>query len=433
MQDLQLKQNKVMEILLEKPFMLSRDIAETLDIGARELNEIYRSIQECAVLRGTLVSKSIFQEFFLTYTQLLEDIDWLENALYHGRVMPKIVEYHPSVGCNYDCTHCFSFGVDYEELATKEDRISVTRMMQIIEEIAQNGVEQMWFSGGKEPFASEDTPILIKHASDMGLRVRVYTNGFLLNQHICKTLMGAEQIRISVDSSCPDTYDMVHYGKARGGNALGIVSANIKQLIEMRDEIGSSLKIAISQIVSSGNYDQIFDFVCFGQDLGVDSVQIRREFVGRTQFAPYMFHEIESQITEIGKHNWACEVDVRGLSARELNNPEKSNPSIPRTKYCWAGLYKRGINPWGHVYHCEFTCHPVFAKERSHLRLGDLKKDSFKSTVYGGLANLPPTSRCEFCQSQGIGLNWQMYKLLDDSDFGIPISFQPFRRLPNVR
>lgn len=423
--------SKVVAELTERPYTLSHILCDNLGLSVGELVNSYKRIGSSPDLWTKLVESSKIPEFSFSYYELLSNQHsrkWIQDVFNLETVAPRIIEYHPAFTCNYSCTHCFSRGVDYEEIGKLEERISFERMISILKECRDLGVESFWISGGKEPLVDKNVKYLIYLASEMyGFKVRLYTNGFFMSEDVCRNLLSCEQIRVSMDSPSEKLYNLIHFGSNNSEEAFQRVLGNIKTLIALRNRENSSLRIAISQVVHPGNYKSIFELVLFGSTLGVDSVQIRREMVGRTsEFTASQISEIRDILARVRENKWGnMRVDIRGLDDEEING-SRARANIPLTEYCFAGLYKKGINPWGQMYHCEFTCHPVFAKDRPHLKMGDLRKQSVFEIIKNTDYRTIKTNGCSYCQAQGIGLNWQMFKLLEDAKFGVMLEDQPF-------
>jgi len=77
--------------------------------------------------------------------------------------------------CNLKCVHCYSQSDDFAyegELSTEEGK-------RLIDSLADFGVPVVLFSGG-EPLLRKDLFELVRHASSMGLRAVISTNGTLI-------------------------------------------------------------------------------------------------------------------------------------------------------------------------------------------------------------------------------------------------------------
>ncbi|MFC2013245.1 hypothetical protein ACFLUE_03045 [Chloroflexota bacterium] len=101
-------------------------------------------------------------------------------------------------------------------------------------------------------------------------------------------------------------------------------------------------------------------------------------------------------------------------------------PGLSKPAFCRAGLLKRGLNPYGAVYYCEFSSHPWLQMESSHLRLGDINQKDLGDILRSNTGKYPPV--CPLCQAHEYGLNITLERIEKDLKYGIPIERQPYYR-----
>ena len=91
--------------------------------------------------------------------------------------------------CNYRCGHCYNF--DRNDPTQKGDSgLSTSELTDLIEQIARLGVLQLSLSGG-EPLLRKDITQLIQRAVQLGLFVKIKTNGSRITKSRLDTLMSA--------------------------------------------------------------------------------------------------------------------------------------------------------------------------------------------------------------------------------------------------
>lgn len=117
---------------------------------------------------------------------------------------PFLVSYAVTKKCNLKCKHCYSDSAEERS----PDELSTTEAKRLIEDLANWGIKLLIFDGG-EPLCREDFLDIAKHASGMGLKTVVGTNGTLLDTETVKKMLGAgiECVQISIDGSRPETHD----------------------------------------------------------------------------------------------------------------------------------------------------------------------------------------------------------------------------------
>jgi MoaA/NifB/PqqE/SkfB family radical SAM enzyme len=268
----------------------------------------------------------------------------------------------------------------------------------------------------------------------MGFKTRLYTNGIAMNKEVQESILDCYQIRISVNGANPSTYSDIQFPKAKGAQADGIydrVLDNITGLVSLRTAKNKSVRIGISQILQPDNHDEMVAFVNLGRHLKVDSVHFRLEAMGMVRdFTPYEREVIRTEIAELTQNKDSIELDIRGVAEGEFES--RSSQFLPRLRrptLCRAGLLKRGLNPYGALYYCEFSSHPRFQTDSKHLRLGSVKEESLGDILRRHVFKYPPT--CPLCQAHEYGLNITLGRLESDLRYGIPIERQPYYRRPS--
>ncbi|MGQ9629027.1 MAG: putative heme d1 biosynthesis radical SAM protein NirJ2 [bacterium] len=114
-----------------------------------------------------------------------------------------IISWNVTKQCNLQCKHCYrdAGARDSDELTTEEGKA-------LLSEIAGAGFKIIVLSGG-EPLMREDILDLISHASGVGLRPVLGSNGELITPDMARRLKaaGAMRIGISLDSTDPRKHD----------------------------------------------------------------------------------------------------------------------------------------------------------------------------------------------------------------------------------
>lgn len=117
---------------------------------------------------------------------------------------PTSVLFALTYRCQCKCSHCGV--VLYKKPNRKE--LARSEVMKLIEEIKRLGTIWVCFFGG-EPLIVPELIEYIKYAKKIGLKVRLDTNGILLNENMVKKLKvsGLDLIGISIDSPFKSMHD----------------------------------------------------------------------------------------------------------------------------------------------------------------------------------------------------------------------------------
>lgn len=460
----------VLTMLLRQPDILSQEIARGLRIDINRLLEIYDFISSQPLIRELIIYNSRYSEFSFHTAEMLQYSEHINNIINGKVTFPLIIEIHLGRFCNHNCLMCFSHGADYEEEPAKNKKskspiqpISFNEIERLLKECKDNGVEEIWFSGGKEPFcAGKVADYAIRIANELGFITRVYTNAELIDiSDRLEIMLGCSQIRISMNGATPDVYARVHFPqpqrtdylypahKRDGRRIFYRVKKNIEDLVKLRNQKLTDpgcknkpkIKIAISCIIQPLNHHQILDFIWMAYRVGVDSAQLRAEAVGNVrEFTAQEKATILKQAYEVKrryKHGdfGEMKIELRGLSREELSakkEKEQFLPGLKRPTLCRAGVLKKGVNPYLKVYNCEFCMHPQNAKRHPYRerKLGNLREKTFVQIMEETRGFYKETCTIgdgkEGCQAHEYGMNITLEKLSEDSLWGIPLCRQPY-------
>ena len=109
---------------------------------------------------------------------LSDEKDDLQKAVLNARAFkPLYVKIKINYGCNLKCQMCKHWR------ETRESPIAMQRFKETISELAELGCKKVHFSGG-EPLLRPQLPDLVAHATSLGLRVTLTTNGTLIAKEL---------------------------------------------------------------------------------------------------------------------------------------------------------------------------------------------------------------------------------------------------------
>ena len=159
--------------------------------------------------------------------------------------------------CNAQCPNCpytnSAIRADYKDRPfMNEDTF------KIIAE--QCGEYNAWIriSGGGEPMLHPKGVELIEYAKRACAKVGLITNGSRFTEESSRRLLeaGVDMIEFSVDASDPETYANV-----RKGLNWDVLLQNIKRMVKLRNELGSTTKIIASGVNQMGvDIDKVAKF-----------------------------------------------------------------------------------------------------------------------------------------------------------------------------
>ena len=136
---------------------------------------------------------------------LANEKDDFQKAVLNARAFkPLYVKIKINYGCNLKCAMCKHWR------ETREAPIPMDRFKEVISELAELGTKKIHFSGG-EPMLRPQLPDLVAHATGLGMRVTLTTNGTLINKEKAKALVeaGLRGVNVSIDSPIRKVHEKV--------------------------------------------------------------------------------------------------------------------------------------------------------------------------------------------------------------------------------
>lgn len=165
--------------------------------------------------------------------------------------------------CNLRCTFCHYWRMrEPDELTTDEYR-------RVLDELAAAGCVKVHFSGG-EATLRKDVFDLLAHASRLGMKANLTTNGTLLNEERARAMVeaGTHSVSLSLDGPEPKSHDAL-----RGvPGAFARTVEGIRLLARARDRARSRMKLRLNTVLTRHNYRRLPEVIDLAADLGMVEV-----------------------------------------------------------------------------------------------------------------------------------------------------------------
>jgi len=177
---------------------------------------------------------------------------------------PAVVRVETTNACNAKCTIC-----PHKDLRRPITRMDDTLFGQIIDECATFGCGEVHLHNFGEPLLDKALETRVKYAKDRGLRkVKIFCNGSLLTEKRARGLIeaGLDEIKISFDGATQEEFEQI-----RPPLKFGTVVENIKQLVALRDELKSPMRVNVACCSTSDKagtmetLEQLVDGFSFGK------------------------------------------------------------------------------------------------------------------------------------------------------------------------
>jgi len=168
------------------------------------------------------------------------------------------------LSCNLDCSFCDT--TDRHRAPVNE--LSSERLLEIVDEAAEIGVERLFLLGGGEPLSRKRaTPAIMVRAKEHQMEGILTTNGTLLNGALADTLLniGWDEIHFSIDGPNAKIHDALR-GK-RG--AFQKTVQNACRLSVRKNQRGlTNPKIALHFVLTNKNHHTLLEMVNLAHAVG---------------------------------------------------------------------------------------------------------------------------------------------------------------------
>lgn len=151
--------------------------------------------------------------------------------------LPKVIRIEPAAACNLHCIHCPT-GVNKPEPGERGvmSRDTFARALDLLRADLPDIV--VLYHGG-EPLLNKIFPDMVRQVKDLGVRyVKTVSNGMLLTESVMRGIVdaGLDVIEFSLDGTSAEENNRI-----RVGCDFDTVVANVKRLIDVRDEAGAAI------------------------------------------------------------------------------------------------------------------------------------------------------------------------------------------------
>lgn len=158
------------------------------------------------------------------------------------KVFPRMVIAGVSFLCNAKCIHCVYNKYPETKTQTSSERVFMDFdcFKLIADECSQHDWALLRLVGFGEHLLHPDCTKMAAYAKSVGCNVGLITNGSLLTKDKARELLecNIDAIDVSVDAVNPETYE-----KIRAGLHFNLMLENVRNLVEMRNRMGSTTKI----------------------------------------------------------------------------------------------------------------------------------------------------------------------------------------------
>jgi len=208
--------------------------------------------------------KSLYSDFFTFLRDFF--LNWLSYHLNYPLVKPWRVNFDITHRCPLKCVMC---NVWKEKVKVSEE-LSLEELKELVDEIADWGIDHISLAGGETLVRAKDIVELIKYASNKPhMRIDLITNGYFLNKKLCRELLKANvsKISLSLDGVKRETHNSI-----RGKGSFERVMKAAKILSKLKKGMKSKVELEFTTVVMRQNFRELVEIFKLMKKIGFQYV-----------------------------------------------------------------------------------------------------------------------------------------------------------------
>jgi radical SAM protein with 4Fe4S-binding SPASM domain len=169
-----------------------------------------------------------------------------------------IVAWEATSACNLSCTYCRASASPQPS----KDELSTEEALSFIDQIS--GLNPMLIMSGGEPLLRKDIFLLMRHATEKGLRVSLATNGTTLTPELVDEIKasGVRRVSVSLDGASPEVHD-----SSRGEGTFYRALKGIELL-------RSKVEFQINMTITRRNLGEVTQMMDLAENLGAKALHL---------------------------------------------------------------------------------------------------------------------------------------------------------------
>ncbi|MGH9798345.1 MAG: radical SAM/SPASM domain-containing protein [Candidatus Polarisedimenticolia bacterium] len=232
--------------------------------------------------------------------------------------------------CNHACSFCYNCPTGQKEMNTAE-------IFEALRKLAEFNVLYLTLTGG-EPLVRKDFFDIARRARELGFAIRIYTNGYLIDQAVARRIrevVNPIEIEISIHGARPETHER-----------LTCVPGSLQRILDgVRYLRAEGIKVNLKCPVTRNNQDEVLDMHRLAVDLGAtiifDPVITPRDDGDK--------EPLDAGATDdFLRKYWS---DPAFAEARKEPVPMPRHDA-PGEAVCGTGRSGLAIDPYGNIYPC---------------------------------------------------------------------------------
>ena len=249
--------------------------------------------------------------------------------------------------CNHACSFCYNCPTGQKEMNTGE-------VIDALRKLAEFNILYLTLSGG-EPLVRKDFFVIAQAARDLGFALRIYTNGYLIDEAMAqriKSVANPVEVEISIHGARPETHDK-----------LTCVPGSLHKIMDaVRFLRRQGIKVILKCPVTRDNQEEVLSLERLARELGAliifDTVITPRDNGDR--------EPVDLSATDDFLRRFWRDEAYASARKQPVPMPRKDGPG---EAVCGTGRTSLAIDPYGNIYPCVQLRRKVAnIKDLAHLR-----------------------------------------------------------------
>jgi MoaA/NifB/PqqE/SkfB family radical SAM enzyme len=158
----------------------------------------------------------------------------------------------------------------WKEKVKVSKELSLKELKEFVDKIADWGIDHISLAGGETLVRGKDVIELIRYASSKPhMRIDLITNGYFLDEKLCRELLKANvsKISLSLDGARKETHDFI-----RGKGNFDQVLKAAKILSKLKREMKSKVELEFTTVVMRRNFRELIEIFNLMEKIGFQYV-----------------------------------------------------------------------------------------------------------------------------------------------------------------
>ena len=300
-----------------QPFTKQREILEELNVSKKELITLNTVIRKSDFAQLLILKNGHGMKYWENTITPLVQSGVVKASIQNKFHYPHRVGIYLGRSCMFFCSFCGrNPKAKYESSSIDSGNLILKKMLI---GAPKNDPYRFYISGGLEPLTNQGIGDIVNLGSDLGFKLSMYTNGYLLTPDLMKRqpgLWNLDTLRISIYGVDDESYFSVTKSK----KSFQRIINNVKNFLRLREEQKSSIKFGFNFVILPGCGDQVIKLAEIiaeinresGSEKQVDFLTLREDY-----------SRAEDEVKRLQNHKNLLKV-FRALETRRLK-PDLKN------------------------------------------------------------------------------------------------------------